>query len=325
MAAARHPVLQLIADRVAASSRPGARADDARLALAIEGGGMRGAITGGMALAIDELGIVAAFDHVYGASAGALNAAWLLSGAAATGISTWTDPALRTASVRRGNLLRGRPIVDSTYLTEVVYEKLAPMPFERILDGPVGFHPLATDAATGVAVDLAPLIHDRATLKLALRATTALPLLSGRPIELGGRRFFDAGLAEAVPFRTALTQGATHVLVLRSRRLGEQESANSSGRSARLVARYLSRHSIHVADAFLDRADRLIREDDELDRTEGDATASPAICSLRPPDGTPAIGRLEKDQSLVMAGLEAGRETAATILGPLAVPGSAGR
>ncbi|MFN8112718.1 MAG: patatin family protein [Solirubrobacterales bacterium] len=314
MTAVEHPVLRLLGERVAAGSRPGERSDGARLALAIEGGGMRGAITGGMALAIDELGIVAAFDDVYGASAGALNAAWLLSGAASTGIRTWTDPALRTASVRRGNLLRGRPIVDSSYLTEVVYERLAPMPFDRILDGDVGFHPLATDAATGEAVDLAPLIDDRATLKLALRATTALPLLSGRPIELGGRRFFDAGLAESIPFRTAIAQGATHLLVLRSRREGEQESANS-GRSARLVARYLSRHSIHVADAFLGRAERLIREDDELGRAEADPEAVPAIVSLRPPPATPAISRLEKDHQRVLAGLEAGRREATTVLG----------
>ncbi len=312
-----HPVLSLVGRRVAAGSEPGRRSDDARLALAIEGGGMRGAITGGMALAIDELGIVNAFDDVYGASAGALNAAWLLSGAAGTGISTWTDPALRTASTGLRNLLRGRPIVDSSFLTEVVYERLAPMPFEEILAGPVGFHPLATDAETGAAADLGPLIGDRETLKLALRASTALPLLSGRPIELAGRRYFDAGLAEAVPFRTALSQGATHVLVLRSRRLGEQESANSSGRSARLVARYLSRHSIHVAEAFMGRADRLIRADEELAATEGDHGASPAIASIRPPLGTPAIGRLDRDQERVSAGLEAGRAEAAAVLGRL--------
>ncbi len=314
MAAAAHPVLRLLGERVAEGSTPSSRSDDARLALAIEGGGMRGAITGGMALAIDELGITEAFDDVYGASAGALNAAWLLSGAASTGISTWSDPALRTASTGPRNLLRRRPIVDSSYLTDVVYEELAPMPFERILEGEVGFHPLATDAATGEAVDLAPLLADRATLKLALRATMTLPLLSGRPIELGGRRFFDAGLAESIPFRTAIAQGVTHMLVLRSRRLGEQESANS-GRSGRLIARYLSRHSIHVAEAFLGRADRLIRDDEDLSRWEADPAAAPAVMSLRPPAGTPDISRLERRHEVVLAGLEAGRREASAVLG----------
>jgi len=311
---AEHPVLRLIAARASSGSRPGARADGAWLALAIEGGGMRGAITGGMALAIDQLGLLDAFDDVYGSSAGALNAAWLLSGAAGSGISTWTDPKLRTASTARGNLLRGKPIVDSAFLTEVVYEELAPMPFERILEGAVGFHPLATDAATGASTDLAPAIVDRPTLKLALRASTALPLLSGRPIALAGRRYFDAGIAESIPYRTAVDHGATHLLVLRSRRDGEQESSNS-GRSGRLIARYLSRYSPGLAATFLDRPDRLRRDDRRLADAERDPDASPAILSLRPPPGTPPISRLEKDQARVLAGLEAGRRVAADALG----------
>jgi predicted acylesterase/phospholipase RssA len=40
---------------------------------------MRGTISAGMALALDELGLVSAFDAVYGASAGAITGAWLLS------------------------------------------------------------------------------------------------------------------------------------------------------------------------------------------------------------------------------------------------------
>lgn len=57
-----HPVLELIRRRIAEGSRPGDRdpSDHARLALAIEGGGMRGSITGGMALAIDKLGLLTA-------------------------------------------------------------------------------------------------------------------------------------------------------------------------------------------------------------------------------------------------------------------------
>jgi predicted patatin/cPLA2 family phospholipase len=310
----RHAVLDLIEERVASGSRPGARDDDARLALAIEGGGMRGAITGGMALAIDRLGLLDAFDDVYGASAGTLNAAWLVSGAAGTGISTWSDPALRTASTGRRNLLRGKPLIDSAYLTDTVYEKLAPMPFDEILGSAVGFHPLATDAATGASTDLAPLITDRLTLKLALRASTALPILSGRPVELGGRRFFDAGIAESIPYRTAADQGATHILVLRSRRIGERESSNG-GRSGRAIARYLSIYGSQLGAAFLDRPDRLTRDDLRLEQAEANPAAKPSILSLRPPAGTPDIGRLEKDQGRVILGLQAGERVATAALG----------
>lgn len=304
-----HPVLDLIRARAAA----GEPADDgARLALAIEGGGMRGAITGGMALELDRLGLTGAFDDVYGASAGTLNAAWLLSGAAQTGISTWSNADLRNASIRRGNFFRGRPLVDSRYLTEVVYERLAPMPFDRILENRAGFHPLATDAATGLSTDLAPMISDRVTLKTALRATMALPILSGRPVSLGGSRFFDAGLSESVPYRTAVEQGATHVLVLRSRRADEQESSNS-GRSAQLIARYLARHGEGTAQAFLGRAERLLSDDEQLAGLEADPAAAPAVLSLRPPPGTPSISRLERDSAVVAEGIAAGESVVAEV------------
>jgi len=77
--AAPHEVLQALAARTRAASQPGARDDGLRIALAVEGGGMRGTISGGMALALHQLGLVPAFDAVYGASAGAISGAWLLS------------------------------------------------------------------------------------------------------------------------------------------------------------------------------------------------------------------------------------------------------
>jgi len=59
------------------------RSDGTRVALVVEGGGMRGAVSGGMALALHELGLAGAFDAAYGSSAGTLNAMWLVSGAPA--------------------------------------------------------------------------------------------------------------------------------------------------------------------------------------------------------------------------------------------------
>src|SRR6185437_4142183 len=125
---------------------------------------------------------------------------------------------LRRAFIRRSALLRGRPVADIRALIEELYQTTFPMDFAAVLASPVEFHPLATDAATGQSTDLRPLCGTPADLRLALRASAALPLLAGPPVQLDGRRFYDAGLSEAVPYRTALAQGATHVLVLRSRR-----------------------------------------------------------------------------------------------------------
>ena len=69
-----HAVVQTILRRRREGSRPGARRDGRRVALVIEGGGMRGVVSAGMTAAIEQLGLRDAFDEVHGASAGAFNA-----------------------------------------------------------------------------------------------------------------------------------------------------------------------------------------------------------------------------------------------------------
>src|ERR687889_796234 len=99
-----HPVVAALRDR------PGG----ARVALVVEGGGMRGAVTGGMVLGLDELGLAHAFDAAYGSSAGTLNAMWLVSGRAHDGVPTWTDPALVNALIQPRRGPPGGPDVDIT-------------------------------------------------------------------------------------------------------------------------------------------------------------------------------------------------------------------
>ena len=209
-------MLRALAARHRAGSQPLARDDGLRIALIIEGGGMRGIISAGMALTLDELGLVPAFDTVYGASAGAITGAWLLS--RPEGLRGWAEPAYAKTLIRRSALLRGRPVVDIRALIEDLYQTTFPMDFAAVLASPIELHPLATDAATGQSTDLRPFIGTPAELRLALRASAALPLLAGPPVEFAGRRFYDAGVSESVPYRTALAQGATHLLILRSRR-----------------------------------------------------------------------------------------------------------
>ncbi len=231
-----HELLRIIDERVRSGSTPGHRADPYRIALSIEGGGMRGTVSAGMALALHELGMVPALDAVYGASAGAITGAWLLS-STPEGLRGWADPDYARTLIRWSALLRGRPVVDVRTLVEVVYQTEFPMDFDSVLASPVEYHPLGTDAETGESTDLRPLIAGPVELRLALRASASLPFLAGPPVELRGRRFYDAGVAESIPFRTPLAQGATHVLVLRSRRpLAPDPQLADSARPGRLVS-----------------------------------------------------------------------------------------
>ena len=77
-----HAVIQLLAQRFrnANHSFPGDRGpeDPYQLALCLEGGGMRGAVSAGMAAAIASLGLTNCFDSIYGSSAGSVIGAYMV-------------------------------------------------------------------------------------------------------------------------------------------------------------------------------------------------------------------------------------------------------
>lgn len=305
-------LLDALAHRRRTGSRPGQRDDDFRIALAIEGGGNRAAYSAGMALALDEAGLTDAFDDVYGTSAGALNGAWLLTGHARRWIRSWAWPEVAAAGVtdpRR--VLRGGPLIDLGRLVHHVYESITPMDFEAVLANPVRFHPMATDARTGEATDLSPYVEDRLSLQTALRASSCLPLLAGRPVRLAGRTFVDGGLSEGVPYRTALADGATHVLVLRTRRT-DQHAAPPSRLERALLAPYFLRHGRHAGRAHVERHRSYAADD--LHLAEASVAPLATLVEVRPPLGSPDISRLSSKLDEIADAIERGRVTMSNVL-----------
>jgi len=99
-----------------------------------------------MAVAIEQLNLLPMFDAVYGSSAGALNAAWLLCGQAEKTMHAWWDPTVMRGTIDPRRALRRQPVVDTRFLVHTVYTEIMIMGFQEILDSPIEFHPLATDA-----------------------------------------------------------------------------------------------------------------------------------------------------------------------------------
>jgi predicted patatin/cPLA2 family phospholipase len=311
-------VLKVLAERAHSGSVPGRRDDGLRIALGIEGGGMRGTISAGMAYGLHELGLVSAFDAVYGSSAGAINAAWLLS-ARPDGLLGWTNPAFAQALISWRAMLRRRPVIDVETLVEEVYVREFPMDFASVMANPVQYHPLATDAATGLAADLMPMLGSPAEFRLALRASAALPFLAGPPVTLRGRRFYDAGVAEPIPFRTPLAQGATHVMVLRSKRPAGPVHDGTLGGFVGLDARrlpppprsirVLTRTTLRGEDPQLHAAlyTRAIRTAQDLAHVNELQSGGRAFAVYAGPSA-PLVGRMTTDGPTLKAAFESGRE-----------------
>jgi predicted patatin/cPLA2 family phospholipase len=295
-------VLELLRDRRQQDSKPGQRTDDARLVLLVEGGSSRGAYSSGMTVAIERLGLLPMFDAVYGSSAGSLNAAWLLCGRADSSKHAWWDPAVMRTTINPLRAFRRQPVVDTQHLIHTIYTQVVPMGFQDVVDNPVEFHPMATDALTGDSADLHGLIHDVPSLQAALRASTAMPFLAGPPVLIDGRPYVDAGLSEMVPVRSALAQKATHLVVLRTVRTDEIPMAPS--RSERMVlSRWLARHAPGVVETWLRRREGRIEEEEVL-------AAHPACLQIRPPLGSLQVGRTERRPDVLRSVVDTGIQVA---------------
>ncbi|GLI62422.1 hypothetical protein VaNZ11_005044, partial [Volvox africanus] len=216
--ALRHPTLRLIASRLRAGSKPGARHDGARLGLVVEGGGMRGCISGAMLMALHELGLTDVFDAVYGASAGAINATYFLAGQR-HGLRIYHEDLTKgTNFLDFRNLFSGssRPVMNIDFLIDEVMSTTKPLDWDAVLSSPTPLKVVASCLDSLQPVILSD-FADRSELAEALKATAAVPEIAGPPRRLRGRTLVDAAVFEPVPVPSAIRDGCTHVLVLCTR------------------------------------------------------------------------------------------------------------
>jgi predicted patatin/cPLA2 family phospholipase len=306
-------VLAVLAGRVAAGSRPGARADGHRVALVMEGGGMRGVVSCAMAAAVEELGLLDAFDLVVGTSAGALNAAALLSGTAGGCTAEYADGFTGRGFLNPARLLLGRPPVDVDWTLRFASARLDAGRHARAAASPVRLHCVATDVDTGEPHDLTDLT-DAASLRAALLASSRLPWIGGAPVGFRGRRWLDGGLSEPIPLPTALAAGATHALVLLTRPLGVLPDTRR-GLGDRLVERHLRALNPLLVEVYRRRA-----------AVYADLTArvldpsAPHLATIALPAGSPVPSRLDRDPARLRAAAHLAHSVALRTLSPATAP-----
>src|SRR5450755_3061858 len=186
----RHPVLELLARRAERAHRAGAPTDGARLALAIEGGGMRGVVSAGMTAAIELLGLTACFDLVVGTSAGALNGAGLLAGVADACCNAYHAVFTTRRFINPYRLLIGRAAIDVVFTLDHADERLDAARHSRTVASRIPLHCIAVDVDTALAGDLTDLRSEE-DLRCALLASSRMPWIGGGPVEFRGRRWLD--------------------------------------------------------------------------------------------------------------------------------------
>src|SRR4051812_18310980 len=234
------PVLDVLLARARAGGR---REDPYRVFLVIEGGGMRGGVAAGMCTVLEGAGLMPGFDRVYGCSAGALTGTFAAAGLAARWAMSFHHLASRQF-IDPLRSLRGRPVIDLAWLFDTMIPARVPVDAGTWAAGPE-MRAIAV-SADAPAVRTLRDFADVAEQLQAVRASCSVPIVAGPPTVFRDEPLWDGGVLEPIPFRSAMAEGATHVLVLRTRPEGYR--AKPPARPAAMALRQVDARLVGFAE-----------------------------------------------------------------------------
>ncbi len=277
-----------------------------RTGLVLEGGGMRGLFTAGVLDALWEAGV--RFGGIVAVSAGAAFGCNFKSGqpgrALRYNVRFCRDP--RYWGLR--SLLRTGDLFNADFCYRRLPFELDPWNAKAFAADPARFWVVATDADTGEAVCTEIADADGAACEW-IRASASMPGVS-RPVEIGGRRYLDGGIADAIPLARAKALGYARNVVVLTRPAGYRKRA---AWWAAPLARAALRRLPAVAAAMATRPERYNRALEEVAEAEARGTAF----AIRPEKPLP-VGRASRSpEALRQAhalGMEAARRALPALL-----------
>jgi predicted patatin/cPLA2 family phospholipase len=152
-------------------------------------------------------------------------------------------------------------------------------------------------------------LRDPADTLSAVRASCAVPLLSGPPQRFRGEPLVDGGFVESVPYRSALREGGTHVLVLRSRDAGFRLPAYR--RRTELALRLASPQ---LASLLRARPQRYNGEAEELEGLASHPAGRPPVTQVTVPPDRRLVAHLDTDVTQIQACIRLGVTAIASLL-----------
>jgi len=220
------------------------------IGLVVQGGGMRGVYSMGALAALEEMGFHESFDHVAGSSAGALNAAYFLTGQASYGVQTYIHYLTKKQFV---NPLRVKKMVDIDFLVDQIGKKDRPLDINKLMAARTLLHISLTeysDGKTHYVTNKTPGID----LWEAFRAAAAIPIFYNKPVRLGERLYVDGSLRARLPIKRVVDHGCRYIVIIMTRLHSHRAHSRSTlfKTLSWLATRHYSaalRHALYSEDA----------------------------------------------------------------------------
>eukprot|EP01033_Poteriospumella_lacustris_P004175 gene4175-2975_t len=353
--------------------------DDKKIALAIEGGGMRGCVSAGMAAAISYLGLTDSFDAVYGSSAGAVVGAYLITNqfpyegpeiyynVLTSRVKSFLDKknifrsaGLGFLDLRLQSLIDlfdkryGGPVLNLDYVCEEVIRKIQPLNWQVFWakQTTLPLHVIVSGLLSEKSIPLSAAANDFSTIEelaSCIKASMALPGITGPPVRLnaeqtrkstnlslynwknklfrwkneepslGSEPLADALLFEPLPYRSALQDNCTHVVVLRSRPDNISVTAKMSTIEKMIMRRFFGRKLKlpRVMRWMLNQYHKLVYAEDILRiNAENRDFESPQLYGIALPSGCKEVSRTDSDRALILQNVKMGFSAAYDALVP---------
>lgn len=360
-----HPVVQLLHERKRNKSQctEGPREDGCKVALVVEGGGMRGCISAGMICAVHHLGLRDAVDVVYGSSAGSIIGGYFVTGqlpwfgpelyydklptAGSSFIDTrqlfralgfgWIDPRLAKDYITK----KETPVLNLPFLLQKTLQQTKPLDWEAFAERqkvqPLKVVASALESEEAFVLDMeGGYFNSLEELSSAMHASCLLPGIAGplvnvkvrnkdsdKPMYVVSNHFKDpdyeplgdAMFYAAIPYESALKDGVTHSIVIRSRPDDSDVTGKGGFIESLIWRRFLLRknnlpqiyknlksqlHKRQYAKTILELNEEAYSQRDPHD------TSKPHALTIALPPGSKEVSRLENDRKAIFEGVRRG-------------------
>lgn len=270
--------------------------------LVLEGGAMRGMYTAGVLDALHREGVH--FDGIMGVSAGALFGPNFLSGQEGR-VIRYNKRFIRDRRYQGlGCLIRTGDLFSKDFAYDTVPRQLDVFDDGAFRASGVPFYAVVTDLDTGRPEYMrVKSVFDDMDI---LRASGSMPFVS-RPVEIGGRRYLDGGVADSVPFEAMARMGYEKQVVVLTRDMDYRKTPMPAG----AVKLYYRRHP-QFRDRLLRRHEAY---NDSVARLK-ELEAQGKYFVIRPSRPI-TIGRVERDPEKLQAVYELGLRDGRAALAPL--------
>ena len=268
-----------------------------RLALVVEGGGLRGAFSAGVLATLDRL-LPQRPDYIFATSAGAPSAAFMATGQIDVAIRLWENRTHASHLVSPLHWVRGRPLMDVDKLVSRFREPRA-LAVERIDAAFTQVYLAVTNCRTARPDYVRLTSHNAFTL---LTAAMALPIAYGRVIQCQGQYYVDGGITDSIPLEPALERDVDDIIVVLTQPPGYSKSRS---KAAEWLLRWQYSHYPNMLEAFMQRSEcynRCLERIEELEQRG-------RISVLRPAAPLPA-SRMTRDRERILRTIQVGRDTA---------------